>query len=171
LRSQRLSKVLRRKKIRQKRDPWDYLAILLRYRPRSEAEARERLCRQGYSEEEVTAVINRAIEARLIDDSLFARLWVEEKITHHPLSHQALTLQLREKGISTEISDAVLSELYPFSLEEKLVSRLISERLPRYKGLAIEQVEQRLINFLLRRGFSPAAIAEKVRQMVSEFYA
>ena len=159
---------MRRKKIPQKRDPWDYLALLLRHRPRSKAEVRERLCRQGYSEEEVSAVIKRAAQERLIDDRLFARLWVEEKLAHSPLSHRALTAQLHEKGIPTEISDTILSELYPLTLEEQLVNRLISERLPRYKGLSTEQTERRLVNFLLRRGFSPAAVEEKVRRSVRE---
>ncbi len=115
-------------------------------------------------------MIKRAAEERLIDDRRFARLWVEEKLAHNPLSRRALAAQLDEKGIPTEISDAMLSELYPQALEEQLISRLISERLPRYQGLSTEQAERRLINFLLRRGFSPATVKEKVRRLVSEFY-
>ncbi|MCI2426698.1 RecX family transcriptional regulator [Candidatus Acetothermia bacterium] len=144
--------------------------ILLRHRPRSKAEARERLYQRGYSEEEISAVLKRAVEERLIDDQLFARLWVEEKIAHDPLSRRALAIQLQEKGIPTEISDAILSELYPLTLEEQLVSRLINKRLLRYQRLSIEQAERRLINFLLQRGFSPAMIEERVKQSVSEFY-
>ncbi|MCK5827313.1 RecX family transcriptional regulator, partial [Candidatus Bipolaricaulota bacterium] len=60
--------------------------LLLRYRPRSIAEARQRMSEKGYAPEIIANTIDQAIATDQLDDAAFAKLWVRDRMWHHPLS-------------------------------------------------------------------------------------
>ena len=51
----------------------------LSYRPRSEAEVRERLKRRGFDGDSVEAVIAKLKEQGLVDDMAFAQFWKDNR--------------------------------------------------------------------------------------------
>lgn len=143
------------------------LVRLLRYRPRSVAEARSRLRAQGFSVEAVEETLRRAEAAGLLDDALFARLWVEDRLLYHPLSRRAVKRELAEKGIAPETSEQVMEDLYPPEKEKEIALKLAQTRLDRYQSLDPTRRTRRAVAFLTRRGFNPP-LASRVVQSVEK---
>ena len=134
---------------------------LLRYRPRSVNEARTRLRVYGFSEEEIEETLERASEARLLDDVLFARLWIQDRLHSHPLSRRAVRQELAVKGVASPIVEEALADYYPPEMEDRVLYDLACERHKRYRGLDRERRMRRLTAYLTRRGF-PFSAARKV---------
>jgi regulatory protein len=137
----------------------------LDYRPRSSAEVRQNLLRRGISESLVEETVNRLQSAGLVNDEAFARAWVENRNTFHPLGKPALRMELRRKGLSDEIVRSVLDtqvheEALAFEAARKYVRRLM--------GLEWPEFHQKLGGFLSRRGFSYTTIAPVVSEVWKE---
>jgi len=92
-------------------DPQVVLDAALRFlevRSRSVAEVRRRLITAGYRPELVEGAIERLLELGMLDDEVFARLWVESRDRARPRGEHALILELRQKGIDATIITATL---------------------------------------------------------------
>jgi len=140
-----------------------YLFRLLRYRPRSVAEVRHRLARQGFSADQVEETIRRAKEAGLLDDRVFAKLWIEDRLLHRPASRRAIATELIEKGVEREVFEQLLDEAYPPIREREVALRLASGRYARLKGLEPARRARRTADFLMRRGFARSLAIAIVR--------
>ena len=126
---------------------------LLRYRPRSIAEVRERLRSLGFAKDEIEKAVSTAEAAGLLDDAAFTRLWAQDRLLHHPLSRRAIERELADKGIDRSTIVATLEELYPAEDEKRIALELARVRLARYAGLDRAKRIQRTVSFLVRRGF------------------
>jgi regulatory protein len=143
--------------------------LLLRYRPRSIVEARQRMIEQGYDHTVVEDTISQAIATDQLDDAAFAKLWVRDRMWHHPLSRAAIRQELRYKGIDSElISNTLLAE-YPAVQEVELATGLAETRIRRYLGVTPEKRRNRLVSFLARRGFSRGLVYQVVKAVEKEF--
>jgi len=138
---------------------------LLRYRPRSVVEARERLKRRGFSAEEIDATIEQAEDAGLLDDRLFAKLWINDRLLHRPASRRAIASQLLEKGVAREVIEPLLDEAYPPEREREVALRLASERYERLGGLDAAHRARRTVDHLARRGFRRSIAIQLVRRL------
>lgn len=105
-----------------------------------------------------------ARDSRWIDDRTFARLWVEDRLLHHPLSRRAIEQELRGRKVPRDIISAAVSEHYPEDGERKLAEDLALTRLARLGGLDEPTRRRRTIDFLIRRGFSGSLAADSVRR-------
>lgn len=137
----------------------------LSYRPRSEAEVRQKLVSTGYSEAVVESVVTRLRESHFIHDPQFAQMWVENRSTFRPRSHRVLKMELRQKGIHDETIDAALAEAVT---DEELAYQAAARRAHKYAGLEWQDFREKLGGFLVRRGFAYGTIAPVVRQVWSE---
>lgn len=126
-----------------------YAKILnyLSYRPRSQSEVEQRLRRYLLGHDNQAAVIAQII-ARLtkngyLDDLAFATWFVESRNTNRPRSRVHLTAELMGKGVSRELIQQVL---LAHTDDEEVIRQLIAKK----RGMD----EDKLKNYLLRRGFS-----------------
>ena len=76
--------------------------LLLSYRPRSEAEIRQKMKKGGFDPEVITKVLERLRETGLVRDESFARDWVENRSALRPRSRKMLAYELRQKGVAEE---------------------------------------------------------------------
>ncbi len=132
----------------------NYLAL----RQRSEWEVREYLRRKDYASELAEKIVARLNEKKLIDDAAFARSWTESRRMLKPISKRKLRLELQQKHIDRSVIDQVLAD---DETDERAVLRgLVAKkrRLSRY------QDEQKLMQYLIRQGFS----YEDVRSVLRE---
>lgn len=120
-----------------------YLAV----RPRSSFEVRQYLRRKQATAELTEAIITKLQEKRLLDDEAFARSWVENRRLLKPISRRKLQVELRQKGVSDQIVQAVLSddETEDISVLKELVER--KRRQTKY------QDQTKLMQYLARQGF------------------
>ncbi len=149
-------------------DPWVDLTRLLRERPRSVCEVRQRLARRGHVVDVVETTIRSAVDAGLLDDRVFAKLWVTDRLWHHPLSRAALELELRDKGIDPSIIAAELADQYPAVREVEIARDLASARFDRLRGVDPERRRNRTAAYLMRRGFRRGLSFDVVRQLEKE---
>ena len=142
--------------------------LLLRYRPRSIAEARQRMSEQGFDDDVVESTIQQAIATDQLDDAAFARLWVRDRMWHHPLSRAAISQELRHKGIHPELITRTLADEYPAVREIELATELAERRVQRMRAVPAEKRQNRLMSFLSRRGFSRGLAIQVVRTLEKE---
>src|SRR5271157_481574 len=74
----------------------------LSYRPRSEAEMKERLRRRGLDGSKIEIIINKLKEQKLLDDTAFAQFWKENRDTFRPRSQRLTRMELKKKGVADE---------------------------------------------------------------------
>ncbi|HEY7828537.1 MAG TPA: regulatory protein RecX [Candidatus Limnocylindrales bacterium] len=94
-------------------DPEVVLAAGLRFlevRSRSVEEVRRRLSQAGYRPELIAGAIERLVTIGLLDDALFARLWIESRDRARPRGEAALRRELSLRGVDREQINAALEE-------------------------------------------------------------
>ncbi len=121
---------------------------------------------QGFDQDRIEETIQKAEVAGLLDDRLFAKLWVEDRLLYHPLSRRAVTQELAEKGIAPEIANEMLGERYPPEKEKEIAPTLAQTRLARYQNLDQDLRVRRTVAFLIRRGFNAALAGRVVRAVI-----
>ncbi len=135
-------------------EAWNSLVRLLRYRPRTIAEASNRLQAKGFDQDIIKTTLDRAQQADLLNDSLFARIWIEDRLLNRPLSRRAMRQELTGKGIDDVLVDTALSKLYPPENEKRVALGLAKNRWNRYQHLDQHVKTRRMLSYLTRRGFS-----------------
>jgi regulatory protein len=136
----------------------------LDYRPRSEAELRERLRRRGFDSENVEAVIIRMKEKGLLDDLAFAQFWKDNRETFRPRSQWLTALELRRKGVAEAIIDQVVADVD----DEDSAYRAAQSRAHRLPHSDYEGFRHRLGGYLKRRGFGYRVINHTVERLWQE---
>jgi regulatory protein len=119
-------------------------------RPRSAAEVKQHLAKKKIAAQVIEQVIVRLTDAGLLDDAAFAKYWVENRENFKPRAARALRFELKRKGLAnTDIAEAV-GEID----ESESAYRAGLARAPRWRGLERRVFLEKLIAFLVRRGFS-----------------
>lgn len=140
----------------------DHLQRLLSFRPRSIQEARSRLQQKRYSTPIIQQVIREAEERGWLDDTAFAKLWVQDRLVAKPKGKALLKSELRAKGIASELIEQTLNEAE--INEEEIIQQLVEQQKTLYQGEDRTTRERKLHAFLRRRGFSPEAIRRALRE-------
>lgn len=123
---------------------------LIHRRPRSEQEIRTHLRRRAVPDTTVDRVIERLVEAALIDDRAFAAMWIENRMDFRPRSRYALRIELQRKGIDREIIEGALEGVDEQAAAEK-AARIAARR---WKQSPPDEFRRKVIGYLQRRGFS-----------------
>ncbi len=122
---------------------------LLAYRPRSEAEIRQRLARRGLPPQVIQETIARLRDQGLLSDAAFARFWVETRDQTSPRGRRLLWQELAAKGIEREIAHQAIAPV----AEEDAALRAAQKKARHLQGQDYSIFRRRLGDFLLRRGF------------------
>jgi len=137
---------------------------LLGYRPRSEAEIREKLLRRGFAAETIDAVMVKLKEQKLVDDTAFARFWKENRDSFRPRSRRMTQLELRRKGVDSEVIAEVISGID----DSQNAYRAALPKVRQLKTVDYETFRRRLGEYLRRRGFDYGVANKTVEKMWRE---
>jgi regulatory protein len=129
----------------------------LEYAPRTRAELAAVLARKGVPEEAAEAVLSRFAEVGIIDDALFAQMWVTSRHNGRGLAGRALSQELRRKGVEDEVAAAAVGTLEP-EQERATARALVDRKLRATRGLPVDARVRRLAGMLARKGY-PAGVA------------
>jgi regulatory protein len=123
-------------------------------RARSRQELADSLAERGVPDEVASRVLDRFGEVGLVDDTAFAKAWVESRQASRGLSRRALALELRRKGVDSEIVADSLAAIDENT--EYHAARVLVEKKLRSTRNADPQARWRqLVGLLARRGYSP----------------
>ena len=126
----------------------------LGFRPRSQAEVSQRLREKGYSAGAIEHTVQRLLEQNYLNDEEFARYWLDNREQFKPRGARALRYELRQKGISDQAIEAVLSDLD----EEASAWAAAEKKLHQWQHLPEDQLKKKLMGFLSRRGFGYSVV-------------
>jgi regulatory protein len=136
----------------------------LSYRPRSEAETRERLKRKGYDSQEIEKAIVELKRIKLINDETFAEFWKENRTSFRPRSQRMVGMELRHKGVESEIIKQAVSQIDDADSAYRVAAT-------RARALSLSDYQafrQKLGSFLQRRGFNYGVINNTIKQVWQE---
>lgn len=136
----------------------------------------EALREREFEESVITAVLDRMEEVHLLDDADFARTWVRTRHEMKNLGRAALRRELKEKGIEDALAEEALEQIGAED-EDAAARELVAKKL---RGTSIpfgngpeerkerEKHTRRLVSMLARRGHSPGAAFQIVREALDE---
>ncbi len=128
---------------------------LLRFamvRPRSEKEFKDYFWRKKVHESLHEDLLKKLQHFELLDDTKFAKWWVEQRGNFKPKPVRILKIELTQKGIVKEIIETVLGET---KLDEEKMARDIIERKGyKWKNLPAREARQKMSQYLAGKGFS-----------------
>ena len=136
----------------------------LGYRPRSESEVKQRLQRHGFDSECTEKTIGRLKEQGLVDDSEFARFWLENRETFSPRSRRLTSLELRRKGLDSDTIERIVSGVD----DTDSAYRAAVIKAGRLVSTDYNSFRRRLGDHLVRRGFGYDVIKETVERAWKE---
>ena len=118
-------------------------------------EIRDKLKKKEFAKDLIDEVIEDLKRVNLIDDYDFASAWIRDRVSNNPRGKAILKQELWKKGIKKEIIEKALKEYFKNVDEElNLAKKLMEKRKKRYANLEKNVAKRRMMDFLLRRGFS-----------------
>lgn len=136
----------------------------IRYRPRSRGETGDRLRRWGYQPEVAEPVLNHLQDIGLIDDTGFARAFMEE-LVNKGLGYHRVRGKLLGKRLDVDIVNEVMSE-YPHDKEAERALKVGSDRLARLSDNDLTLEYKKLRSFLVRKGFQGQVAEQVCKQLI-----
>lgn len=137
---------------------------LLGYRPRSEAELRDRLFRRGFEAATIDAVIGKLKEQGLVNDVDFALFWKENRQSFRPRSRRMTRLELRRKGVDSSVIDRIVAEID----DSDGAYRAAQTKARQMQTTDYDVFRRRLGEHLRRRGFDYEVINPTVAKIWQE---
>lgn len=137
----------------------------LNYKMRSEKEIREHLAKKDYAE--IDAVIERLREHRLINDMEYAKSFVRTNYKLKTEGPKKIERSLYAKGLSPE---EIAYGLEEYSDEDQLenAKKLTEKTLKRQRNKSNREIEQKIKEQLMIKGFDRDVIAQVLEDMTLE---
>ena len=126
---------------------------LLAVRARSRGEILQSLRRIGYAPETISCVMEKLEQERLLDDHDFANAWTRSRSARR-YGPRRIMMELRQKGISEEDATAALESVPEEDLRKNALSQARKALLRSKPGEDPRRTRQRIIESLIRRGYS-----------------
>ena len=139
--------------------------LLLKFRPRSESELRDRLLRKRFDPALVDSLLEEFKKRDLVNDVKFAKYFAASGMAAKPVGPRVLVSRLKSKGISSEVAVSAVQEAAGGVDEFETARELALSRVSHLKGLTKEAAQRRLFGFLGRRGFSSEVVYKVVREV------
>ncbi|HEX5474926.1 MAG TPA: regulatory protein RecX [Vicinamibacterales bacterium] len=139
----------------------DGLRLLAR-RERSVEEVRARLLDRDHPREEVEAALAHLLETGALDDARVAREAARTALSVKGRGRLRVERELVARGIARDVVAQAVGDVFGSADERALIARALQKKL-RGKRIASTADAARLYQFLLRQGFTPAAVSDALR--------
>jgi len=136
-------------------------ANFISYRPRSEKEVRDHLKKKvkritsesaSWRTRGWESIIKRLKKSGLLNDHVFAKWWINQRLEFRPKGKFALRAELIKKGIDRKIIEEALKEV-SFEEEVKAAKKIYEKAKKQLKSIEPKKKKERLIRRLSSRGF------------------
>ena len=139
---------------------------LLDYRQRSQREMMIRLRKTGWTQEEITPVIEELIELGYLNDLEFARAFSHDKVKLRNVGPIALRHELFKTGVDKEIIDKVVDEIYEQFPVDSLVQSILNKKRIDFAKKLDKKEKKKLVDLLRRKGFNWTDIEPFISELV-----
>jgi regulatory protein len=139
----------------------------LEYAPRTRAELATTLRKKGIDHDVAEQVLSRFAEVGMIDDALFAQMWVASRHRGKGLAGRALSQELRRKGVADETAAEAVAAI-DRDQELSTARELVDRKLRTTAGLATDARVRRLAGMLARKGYPAGTAFRVVREALAD---
>ena len=131
-------------------------------RDHSVAELRRALLDRGHDAAEVEAALERLRRERYLDDSGFAERFARSRMAHQGHGRLRIRHDLRERGVDRGVTEAGIAGALREVDERDVLDGLARRYWRQHTGVEPQRRLPRLWAFLLRRGFAPGLVRERL---------
>ena len=142
----------------------DGLKLLAR-RELSVADLRARLRDREHAEPEVDEAIGRLLETGALDDGRVARAYARTAAKVKGRGRLRVARELQTMGVARDVIADAIGEVFGDADERAMIDRAIQKKLRGGRKPATVQERARIYQFLMRQGFTPAAVAAAMRRL------
>jgi len=138
----------------------------------SERELLIKLKQKSYEERLIKLVLNELREKSFIDDQVFANHFIEEKLKKKRWGKNKIRAALFSKGVSASIIDEVLKSFDSEEDQNEAAISLVKKKFENLKKRETDckKLKQKLVAFLLSRGFEYEISVEVVSKIIKQDY-
>jgi regulatory protein len=134
---------------------------------RTRKELADKLAKRGVPDDLASSLLDRFTEVGLIDDTAFARQWVESRHRSRGLAPMALKQELRRKGVDDDAVAEALEQIDEGDQREA-ARALVDKKLRSMRGLDHQVATRRLAGLLARKGYPAGLTFAVVREALAE---
>jgi regulatory protein len=138
---------------------------LLGRRELSVVQLRSRLIEREHTPEEADEAVAKLLENGALDDRRVARAYARTASKIKGRGRLRISRELQALGISREIIADAVADVFADLDERALIDRAIQKKLRGGKKPSTMQERARLYQFLMRQGFTPAAVSSALRRI------
>lgn len=140
----------------------------LSYRPRSEKEILDYLKEKqkkapSLKDEDIDNILLRLREYRFINDEDFVKFWIEQRNKYKNKPIRVIEYELKQKGISQDLINSYLFEKDKKEADLESAKKLAVKKMDFYRDLPPEKRQEKVMNYLLRKGFSYDTVKKAIR--------
>lgn len=151
-------------------DPYSDAMTLALYalapRAKSRAELHSQLVKRGVEPEISSAVLDSLELQGLLNDLEFAQIWSESRRRQKKLSSNAITQELRSKGVAPDIIEEVM-ESSDIDAEYQMAFELAERKYRSCAHLDQMVIHRRVHSLLARKGFSYQITERIMRELLA----
>lgn len=124
----------------------------LSYQLRTEKEMRTYLKDKEINYQDITPIIERLKEVKLVDDQVYAESFVRTQMRLSDKGPVVLKQKLTQKGIPASIADEAL-QLYTFETQQEVATKLVEKTIRKNQQKTFQTQKQKLQQVLMTKGF------------------
>ncbi len=137
-------------------------------RMRTEKEIRDKLASKEIRPDIIDETVDALKRSRLVDDRLFADMFVSDRLRFRPRGRALLRRELRVKGVPGDIAAAAIDVALSEEDENSLTLEMARSYVKRHPGLDRDVLRRRLVSWLQRRGFPSNIVYAALRKVFEE---
>jgi regulatory protein len=138
---------------------------LLAGRELSVAGLRARLLDRDHTPEAADEAVARLLETGALDDQRVARAYARTASQTKGRGRLRIIRELQEMGIARDVIAEAVAEVFSDVDERSMIDRAIQKKLRGGRKPSTIQERARLYQFLMRQGFTPAAVSAALRRI------
>ena len=126
---------------------------------------RSRLRDREYSNTEISAAIDRLLETGALDDARVARAYARTAAAVKGRGRLRVVRELHAMGVARQTAAEAVAEVFGDLDERTMIAKALQKKLRGRTKLRDQGERARLYQFLMRQGFSTAAVAAALRKL------
>ena len=135
--------------------------------PKTRSQLETRLKEKNIPDDIAKEVLDRYEEVELVNDPLFAKMWVGARQRSRSMAKGAIKYELKQKGISEEDIETALAEITPEDERERALE-FVRKKAPSTRHLDKTKRTARLVGQLARKGYPSSIIFSVIKEVLGE---
>ncbi|HMS33056.1 MAG TPA: RecX family transcriptional regulator [Ignavibacteria bacterium] len=125
----------------------------LAYKPRSKKDLVKKLKQKKISDNTIDDIIELLEKQKYLNDEIYARNYLEDKLSSKPIGKRLAMMKLLEKGIDKEQIESVINENYSEDKEFELAAKLMEKYEKKVKFKDQADKKNKCYRYLISKGF------------------